>query len=69
MPEPKPCKVEDCDAPHCKRCGCHYDPACTEPPGGPVCDTCLIEQAADTARAQAEAFGGDYEAAARYHGW
>ncbi len=60
------CPVEDCDAPHCKKCGYHYDPACGQ---NGVCDACLIQQASDECEAVTEAFGGNYEEAAAYMGW
>ena len=61
------CPIEGCDAAHCTRCGHHYDPY--EVAGGDVCAACQIEQAAQTAEAQAAAFGGNYEEAAKYWGW
>jgi len=66
-PERFQCQVEGCELPHCTRCGHHYDPACTDRSG--VCDGCVIEMAGSAAQAQAEAFGGNYEEAARYWGW
>ncbi len=68
MPEQKfVCRVEDCELPHCKRCGHHYDPACSE--GRDVCDACQIGAAAAEAETVTKAFGGNYEAAAKFLGW
>ena len=61
------CREEGCDQPHCKRCGRHYDPACSEQPG--ICDECIIMGAAAEAEAATRAFGGNYEEAARQLGW
>lgn len=61
------CQCEGCDCPHCKQCGRHYDPACSE--GRNVCDACQIGQASQEAEAITEAFGGNYEEAARFMGW
>jgi len=63
--KPRTCS-DDCDAPHCKKCGCHYDPACGQ---GGVCDGCLVDRASSEAEAVTKAFGGDAEAAARHMGW
>lgn len=60
------CRVDDCDQPHCRTCGEHYDPACGR---GGVCDGCIVDQASAEAEAVTEAFDGDYEEAARVMGW
>lgn len=60
------CKVEDCEMPHCKKCGHHYDPECGQ---RGVCDHCLIMGAAHEAEAITQAYDGNYEAAAADMGW
>ena len=50
------------DGYHCKSCGGHYEPSKESPY---KCENCFlygIEQ-------QIEDFDGNYEEAARYHGW
>jgi hypothetical protein len=61
------CQIEDYDLPHCKRCGHHFDPACSG--GSEVCDGCQVDSASNEAEAVTKAFGGNYEAAALYMGW
>jgi len=61
------CKTEGCEGYHCKQCGHHYDPACSDRPG--VCDACIIEAASNEAEQIAKGFGGNYEEAARFMGW
>ena len=57
------CQNDECEQPHCKECGHHYDPACGV---GGVCDSCLIERRMCQAQAEAAAFGDNYEEANRY---
>lgn len=63
---PRVCKVDDCDQPHCRKCGHHYDPACGE---NGVCDGCIVDRASAEAQAITKAYGGNYEAAAADMGW
>ena len=57
------CLSDGCEMAHCRRCGYHYDPYVAG--GGGVCDACQIQDGADAAQREAEAFGGDYEKAER----
>jgi hypothetical protein len=61
------CKEEGCDQLHCRNCGRHYDPACSE--GRDICDGCQVDNAAAEAEAVTKAFGGNYEEAAKFMGW
>lgn len=57
------CDVDDCDQPHCRECGRHYDGI------GATCAGCEVERARDEMAAVSAAFGGNHEAAARFMGW
>jgi hypothetical protein len=61
------CRMEGCDAPHCRKCGHHYDPACSE--GKDICDGCQIGMASADAEHATELHGGNYEEAARVENW
>ena len=68
MSKSRQCTIEGCELPHCRKCGGHYDSACSE--GRPdICDQCQIEEAADECAAVTKAFGGNYEEAAEFMGW
>jgi len=69
MPQAKrQCNVEGCELHHCRKCGGHYDPACSE--GRPdVCDECQLNEIQAECEAQTQAFGGNYEEAAKFFGW
>lgn len=57
------CPVDDCDQPHCRKCGRHSDGV------GDSCAACEVERAQAEMAAVSAAFGGDHEAAARHMGW
>lgn len=61
------CKCDDCEMPHCKQCGHHYDPYCAY--GSNVCDECQINNAAEECENVTKAFNGNYEEAAQIMGW
>tara|TARA_Y100000310_G_scaffold338210_1_gene427225 strand:+ start:900 stop:1298 length:399 start_codon:yes stop_codon:yes gene_type:complete len=61
------CLVEDCEGPHCSRCGQHFDPFAAY--GSTTCDACQISDASNFAEEQTALFGGNSEAAAKYHEW
>jgi len=63
----KLCQIEDCEMPHCSKCGCHYDLYAAY--GKKVCDDCQIEEAKDESRAVTKAFNGNYEEANNFMGW
>jgi hypothetical protein len=67
IPERWRCMSDGCECAHCKRCGYHYDSYAAY--GKDICDACQIQDARETAEAQAEAFGGNYEEAAVYFDW
>ena len=60
------CQIEDCDAPHCKKCGEHYDPAFNK---GGVCEDCLLVEACERAAHQMSAASVNYEELNRIQGW
>jgi len=60
------CKSDDCELPHCKKCGHHYEPECGR---NGVCDHCIIYGAVAEAETITKAYGGNYEAAAAAMGW
>lgn len=62
------CRIEDCEVPHCPKCQRHYEP-CRETAQRGMCDHCIIYGAAEEAERVTQAFGGNYEEAARVHNW
>ncbi len=62
------CQYEGCEMMHCPRCGRHYEP-CRETARANKCDGCIIGDASDEMERITEAFGGNYEEAARFYGW
>ena len=54
------------DGYHCKSCGGHYEPSKESPY---KCDNCFLYGIEQQMEQQIEDFDGNYEEAARYHGW
>lgn len=61
------CQSDDCELPHCNRCGRHYYPEESERQG--ECPVCTIERASAHCEAEIKRFGGNAEEAANYHEW